>query len=565
MCRTNLLSRPVMLIRQLCLPGYPSQTLILATCALVVSAFSSQAQELAAPPLRLSVEPTKLSSTLQLYVRAFRFEGNKAFSSQELARAVAGYVGREVSGLELEEARRAVTEYYVSRGYINSGAVLPDQEPRDGIVVIRIIEGTLSTVRITGNKWLGESYIRDRIERWSGPPLNMNELKEGLQLLRQNPNVAQVNAELQPGTTPGTSALDVRVKDETPFRLGLQVDNDRPPSVGADEILLLAGDTSLTGHSDPFDLVYGIAEGGDHGFKFSDFNDESASYLVPLTPYDTSLRIYGNKNDYTVIEQPFKPLDITSESYRAGATLRQPLYETSSRELALAVTFEREHSKTIVNGAPFETISPGSVNGAEDISALRITQEWIDRSQTQVMALRSTFSMGLDAFGVTDDGTDRNAKFFTWMGQGQYVLRLFNTPNQLILRTIGQVSPRPLLAMEQFALGGPDSVRGYLVYQIVRDEGVFSSAELRVPVMIDRLGSPIVQFAPFFDFGGAWNVGASTPDPTTIYSAGVGVLFSPNRHLNAQLYWGHPFRSVSNPHDDLQDYGITFKVIYEAF
>jgi hemolysin activation/secretion protein len=173
--------------------------------------------------------------------------------------------------------------------------------------------------------------------------------------------------------------------------------------------------------------------------------------------------------------------------------------------------------------------------------------------------------MGLDAFGVTDDGTDRNAKFFTWMGQGQYVLRLFNTPNQLILRTIGQVSPRPLLAMEQFALGGPDSVRGYLVYQIVRDEGVFSSAELRVPVMIDRLGSPIVQFAPFFDFGGAWNVGASTPDPTTIYSAGVGVLFSPNRHLNAQLYWGHPFRSVSNPHDDLQDYGITFKVIYEAF
>jgi len=534
--------------------------------SLVVLPFSVQGQELGAPPLQLPVTTAPLSAAPRLYVRRFRFEGNTVFSSEELARVVASYVGREISSLELEDARRAVTEYYVSHGYIDSGAVLPDQNPQDGVVIIRITEGTLNAMTITGNKWLRESYIRDRLQRWSGPPLNMNDLKEGLQLLRQNPNVAQVNAELRPDTTPGTSVLDVRVKDENPFRLGLQVDNDRPPSVGAEEILLVAGDTSLTGHSDPLDLVYGIAEGGYQGFKFSDFNDASASYLVPVTIYDTTVRIYGGKNDYTVIEEPFKSQDIRSESYRAGVTLRQPLYETSSRELALAVTFEREHSQTSVLGSSFAgSFTPGSTNGIIDISALRIVQEWIDRSQKQVLALRSTFSVGVDAFGVTDDGTARNAKFFTWLGQGQYILRLFNTLNQLVLRVNGQVTPRPLLALEQFTLGGADSVRGYLVNQIVRDEGIFSSAELRVPIVFDRLGSPIVQFAPFFDFGGAWNVGASTPDPTTISSAGIGVLISPNRHLNAQLYWGHVFRKIDNPNDDLQDDGITFKVNYEAF
>jgi hemolysin activation/secretion protein len=523
-----------------------------------------EGQGIATPPLRLSVEPSRLSSVPRLYVRGFRFEGNTVFSSQELAKVTAGYVGREISSLELEDARRAVTEYYVSHGYIDSGAVLPDQDPQNGVVIIRITEGTLSAMRITGNKWLRESYIRDRLERWSGPPLNMNDLKEGLQLLRQNPNIAQVNAELQPDVAPGTSILDIHVKDENPFRLGLQVDNNRPPSVGADEILLVAGDASLTGHSDPLDLSCGIAEGGNHGFKFSDFNDASASYLVPLTVYDTTLRVYGNKNDYTVIEEPFNPLDITSESYRTGVTLRQPLYETSGRELALAVTFEREHSKSFLLGIPFD-VTPGSVKGIIDISALRIIQEWIDRSQKQVLALRSTFSVGLDAFGVTDDGTDRNAKFFSWLGQGQYVLRLFNTPNQLVLRVDGQVTPRPLLALEQFALGGADSVRGYRDNQIVRDDGVFSSVELRVPVVFNKLGTPIVQLAPFFDFGAAWNVEASTPAPTTISSAGIGVLISPSRHLNAQLYWGHAFRKIANPNDDLQDVGITFKVSYEAF
>jgi hemolysin activation/secretion protein len=537
----------------------------LLICGLVLLTFHVEGQELATPPLQLPVGPAKLASVPRLYVREFRFEGNKVFSSQELAKVTAGYVGREISSLELEDARRAVTEYYVSHGYIDSGAVLPDQSPQDGVVIIRITEGTLSAMRITGNKWLRESYIRDRLQRWSGPPLNMNDLKEGLQLLRQNPNIAQVNAELRPDVSPGASILDVRVKDESPFRLGLQVDNDRPPSVGAEEILLLAGDTSLTGHSDPLDVSYGIAEGGEQGFKFSDFNDVSASYLIPLTIYDTTLRIYGSKNDYSVIEEPFNPLDITSESYRAGVTLRQPLYETSARELALAVTFEREHSKSFLLGIPFD-VTPGSVNGIDDISALRIIQEWIDRSQKQVLALRSTFSVGLDAFDVTDDGTDRNAKFFTWVGQAQYVRRLFNTPNQLVLRVNGQATPRPLLALEQFTLGGADSVRGYLVNQIVRDDGVFSSVELRVPVVFNRLGAPIVQFAPFFDFGGAWNVGSSTPDPTTISSAGAGVLITPNQHLNAQLYWGYAFRKIANPNnDDPQDIGITFKVSYVAF
>ena len=78
----------------------------------------------------------------------------------------------------------------------------------------------------------------------------MNELKEGLQLLRQNPNVRQVNAELKPGAAPGEGVLDVRVADQQPFRVGLQADNHRPPSVGAEEISLLASDLNLTGHSD---------------------------------------------------------------------------------------------------------------------------------------------------------------------------------------------------------------------------------------------------------------------------------------------------------------------------
>jgi hemolysin activation/secretion protein len=520
-------------------------------------------QPLAAPALQLPLSSGNLSAAERIYVKEFHFEGNTVFTDAELARVVASYTGREISGEELEEARRAVTMYYIDRGYINSGAVLPEQSIDSGVITLRITEGVLTGMRISGNRWLRDSYIEGRLKRWAGAPLNMNRLKEGLQLLRQDANVSQVNAELKPGTTPGESYLDVRVQDPEPFRAAIQVDNDRPPSVGADEILLLAADRNLTGHSDPLDVTYGIAEGGNFGWKFSDFNNESASYQVPLTVYDTTLRVFGSKSDFGIIELPTNAPAVTSDYYSLGATLRQPFYQTPNDEFAMSVTFERRYSKSVIGGEAFP--QPGASNGVNQISALRVAQEWTDRDQDHVLALRSTFSVGLKAFGVTEEDPKRNAEFFAWLGQGQYVQRLFNSPNQLVLRTDFQVSPDPLLSLEQFTLGGPNSVRGYRVNQVVTDDGADVSAEFRLPVLFNHRGEAVLQFAPFFDVGGGWNSAGTSPEPTTIWSAGCGLLFTPNRHVNAQLYWGYAFKNIKTPDNDLQDLGLTFKVTIDAF
>src|SRR5205823_119398 len=100
-----------------------------------------------------------------------------------------------------------------NHGYINSGATIPDQDPASGIITLRIVEGVLARTDVHGNHWLSDSYITNRLRAWSGPPLNMAELQDGLQLLRQNPNVKQVNAELLPGTAPGEGIMDLRVVD----------------------------------------------------------------------------------------------------------------------------------------------------------------------------------------------------------------------------------------------------------------------------------------------------------------------------------------------------------------
>jgi hemolysin activation/secretion protein len=524
-------------------------------------ALTSRAQIL--PPLTAQSKPTLPA---RLFVKEFRFEGNKVFSQAELAKVTAPFSNRSLTSEDLEEARRAVTMHYVNHGYVSSGAVIPDQDPSSGVIVMRIVEGVLSRIELHGNKWLRDSYIRGRVERWSGPPLNLTELQDGLQLLRQNPNITQINAELKPGTAPGDSLLDLKVADQQPFRLGIQFDNERPTSVGSMQIWALGSDVNLTGHSDPLDLKYGIANDGPDGMEFSGLDNLEGSYVLPFTRFDTSIGLHASRLNTSIIEQTFQPLDITSLTTSYGVVLRQPVYQTANQEAAVAIGFDHRWNNTALLGEAFN-ISPGAIEGKTEVSVLRLSQEWTDRGQNHVLALRSTFNIGLDVLGSTDSGIPGapNGQFFSWLGQGQYIRRLFNTQNQLVFRLAGQWTAEPLLALEQFSVGGLETVRGYLENQLVRDRGIIASLEFRVPVLYNKAGVGIVSLAPFFDFGGAWNVDGS-PEPTTIYSTGVGLLVNPGKHLSAQIYWGYRLHHVQMPSDtDAQTLGLDFRVNIMAF
>jgi len=535
-----------------------------ALLAITLFTITLSAQVLPPPPANL-LETNKLHSAVHLFVRNFRFEGNTAFSSDELAKVTASCTNREITSGELEEARRAITLHYINHGYVNSGAILPDQTPTNGIITMRIIEGHISKIEVRGNRWLRNGFITSHLERWDGPPLNVNELTEGLQLLRQNVNVRQINAELKPGAAPGESVLDARVVDDLPFRVGLQADNHRPPSVGAEQISLLLSDLNLTGNGDALNLRYGIADTRKGGFDFSGFDNVEASYALPLNRYDTTIGAHASRLDTSLVEEPFVDLDIDSETITYGVFLRQPVFQTANHEAAFTIGFDHRQNDSSVFGVPFDFPQSGSTNGRMIVSVLRFSQEWLGRSQNQVLALRSTFNVGLDVLDATDHASEPNGQFFSWLGQAQYVRRLFNTQNQLMFRVTGQWTDEPLLALEQISVGGAETVRGYRENTLVRDRGITSSLEFRLPVLFNKAGEGIVHVAPFFDFGHAANI-YNSPELSTIYSTGLGLLLAPNKHINAQLYWGYRLRHIPMPSDrNAQDYGLHFQVNFNLF
>ena len=539
-------------------------------------------------------------STVKMVVKRFEFAGNSVFSKRELAKLTAPFTNREITGEDLEAARVAISKHYIDAGYISSGALLPDQDVAGGVVRFEIVEGKLKDVDLHGNRWFRGGWLRRQLVRAAGQPVNFNQLKTGLQLLRQNPGITQINAELKPGLVAGENILHVIVKERHPFRLGLTLGNQRPPSVGEGFGEIHFEMLSLTGNNDPFELRWGALRWARDGtVEFGEADNVSASYEFPVSPWGTTLGVHAGRNDASIVDETFLALGITSKSEEFGITLRQPLIETLNDTVAVTIGAERKHSETYLLGEKF-TFSPGAIEGETDVFAWRLGVEWVHRNQLEVLSVRSTLSLGqylLDStradparVGGTTSGLGSgfdpeipDSKFFSWLGQVQYMRRIFDDgkppaeleqgaarllrESLLVIRANAQLSDEPLLSPEQFSLGGLHSVRGYRENQLLRDNGIFASAELRIPLLLRKDGTPIVTLAPFIDWGTGWDVNKIEDHNETIWSAGLGLIVQPSKQIHASIYWGHPFVRLNEGGGkrSLQDEGWHFTVSVDAF
>ena len=197
------------------------------------------------PPIELlqSPEPESISPNPPLdtadrgiCVRKFVVNGSTVFSPEDLSQAAAAAAfsadtprctpsvslpeaGYNLSFSQLLQARSAVTQYYVERNYITSGAFIPEQDISEGIVEIQVLEGKLEDIQITGEHRLNPNYVIRRLEIAGASPLNTERLLEGLQRLQLDPLIETIDAELSAGIEPGTNLLEVEIAEADPFQV----------------------------------------------------------------------------------------------------------------------------------------------------------------------------------------------------------------------------------------------------------------------------------------------------------------------------------------------------------
>jgi hemolysin activation/secretion protein len=505
-----------------------------------------------------------INETLKtVFVQKFEIIGSTVFTPEELAAVLKPYTLRRLSFTELLAAQETIDRLYFQNGYITSGTILPPQKLENGIITIEVIEGSVEEIKVTGLKRLNDGYVRDRLKIATNAPLNRGKLLNALQLLKLDPLIANLAAELTAGTRKGSSILEIELQEADPFDATLSFDNFRAAAVGTDRRSIRLTHRNLLGFGDRLSVGYLNTDGSN---SLDNFN-----YTFPINPDNGTLDFRLSYSDSEIITSPFDSFDIESENINYDFTYRQPLIQKPTKDVAIGLTFAKSNSEVTVKDEPAQLSEGAESDGTTNTSVIRFFQEYTSRDADEVLAFLSQFSIGINALGATANYNEQpDSRFLAWRGQAQY-LKLLNPTFTLLLRSDLQLANDALLPTEQFSLGGGLNIRGYRQDALLADNGWFNSAEVRAEILNISKWETSLQLTPFVDFGAVWNSDGLPVEPgtNTLVSTGIGLRLQVGDDFTSRIDWGIPLVDLETDTDidgnSLQEQGIYFSLELKPF
>ena len=226
------------------------------------------------------------------------FSPTSAFLSEEdLDGIVADYVGNRVDFSQIQRLVQDVNDLYTRKGVVTASAVLPPQTLSDGILKVRLVEGTLSTFAISGNNKIPDSFVLDRVRLTTGNNIvDVPTATEDITRFNQLYN-SQLRVSLQPGALFGTTDLALELAEPKTNQLSFFIDNQGVQSTGQIQFGTFFQSYSLLTPDDNL-LAFGTRSNGSLS--------GTLSYDAPVTPEGTRLGLTYSKSAIEVIDGPTK-------------------------------------------------------------------------------------------------------------------------------------------------------------------------------------------------------------------------------------------------------------------
>lgn len=438
---------------------------------------------------RVFDRPLGLDEGPRIVVHAFRLQGavdrpergvfvKDAQAILDSARAAQPAQGFAIN--QLQEVAGKVGAYYREHGYILAQAFIPAQQVSGGDVTVQVMEGRLSGVAVEGNKGYTERVLRQPFEDLIGQPIDKDSIESALLTLTNYPGITAFGV-LGSGKEVGTSQLTLRVQGEEPFTVETAVDNYGSQFAGE-----YRGQVTLT-LNDPLHRADRLQLVGLYGTNTSGGHSHGAygglDYQIPVFTARDSLRLLHLTNAYTVA------------AATAGVSNADSEGDTRVDEIGYRHDFARTRLGSASIGLAFnvkraEFRAPPVAIYDDKLTTARLEGqlERVDTRFQGVNRLAASYTHGFNGLLGALDAYDPNAAqaasrlgasgTFDKIAVQLRRLQRLTQYTSLVLRLEGQYSNDPLLSLEQFSLGGPDSVRAYPVAEVLAEKGGFASVEL---------------------------------------------------------------------------------------
>ncbi|KVO87386.1 ShlB/FhaC/HecB family hemolysin secretion/activation protein [Burkholderia ubonensis] len=199
------------------------------------------------------------------------------------------YTGQCVGKQGLDVLVKALSQDILSRGYITTRVLLPEQDLSSGALKVSLIPGVIRRVHFADEKlrgtWKTAFPTRD------GELLNLRDLEQGLEQMKRVSS-QDVSMQIVPGDVPGDSDVVLDVKRGKPWTVVASIDNSGTRATGKLQGNISLGIDNPLGLNDVFnvgasqDLEFGDKRLGSHGWN--------AFYSIPWGYWTTTLSAYTN-------------------------------------------------------------------------------------------------------------------------------------------------------------------------------------------------------------------------------------------------------------------------------
>jgi hemolysin activation/secretion protein len=101
----------------------------------------------------------------KVLVKKINVEGVAVLSAAEISKITTPYENKKLSITEMQKVADLITDLYRTKDYPTSRAYIPPQTiGKDGVMVIRIVEGRVGEISVKGNKFFKDRLYKKKIE-----------------------------------------------------------------------------------------------------------------------------------------------------------------------------------------------------------------------------------------------------------------------------------------------------------------------------------------------------------------------------------------------------------------
>jgi hemolysin activation/secretion protein len=478
----------------------------------------------------------------KIFVRQFAVQGVTLIEQDVINAIITPHQNKELTLRELSSVAEAITNEYRKRGYIIAYAYIPAQDIKDGIVGIKVIEGKVGDILVSGNKHYSTGFIQKHLEKTrKDPSLKEQALERQLLILNDNPSLS-VKTSLKAGKEPATADIIASAQDEFPISGSITYDN--------------FGSATISKHRAGINLNIGnLATSGDYlmfrgltGLDRIDIDKLSygrLEYLIPIDYNGTKLGLYYANSIYEAGEQ-YTILNIHGKAHVAGLYAIHPLIRQRDKTLSIRAGFEYKDVYDYMLD---------SLRSKDNIRVFNasINYDFFDALQGRNIIGFSYYQGIRDLFGG-NASNDSDSSRLNADGQfSKYTLDLVRVQritdySHIILRGSGQISGDALFSAEQFYIGGIGTVRGFKPSLYGGDSGYLLGAELHISPLfpekkiLNRKVGDAFKFVMFVDHGGIYRndvqPGENKDDHLT--SVGAGIRFYEGKYFSLRMDWAVP-------------------------